>query len=87
MKTLKNVLVVVAVFTFSISVGIYLNMDRHYCSWEDCGYQGKVVHQYLFTSDWGYEEMTDGWCIEMTHFMNPEMTYEECEQYVFEGVE
>ena len=87
MKTLKNVLVVVAVFTFSISFGIYFNMDRHYCDWEDCNHKGKEMDQFKFVSQWGYEEMTDGWCIEMTHFMNPEMTYEECEQYVFEGVE
>lgn len=87
MKTLKNVLIVVAVFTFSTSFGIYLNMDRHYCSWEDCGYQNEVMDQWLFMSESGAEEFTDTWCIEMTHFLNPEMTYEECEQYVFEGVE
>ena len=87
MKTLKNVLIVVAVFTFSISFGIYLNMDKHYCNWEDCGYQNEVMDQWLFMSESGSDEFTDTWCIEMTHFLNPEMTYEECEQYVFEGVE
>lgn len=87
MKTLKNVLIVVAVFTFLFSFGVYLNMDRHYCNWEDCDHQGKVMNQWLFSSEWGAEDYSDSWCTEITHFMNPEMTYEECEDYVFSGVE
>lgn len=68
-----------------IQLGFY-NI-KHQCNWEDCYHQGEVVDQNNFVSYWGCEEFTDGWCVEMTHFMNPEMTYEECEAYVFSGVE
>lgn len=69
------------------SVTPFETVTKHYCDWEDCGHQGEVVDQNNFVSYWEYEEFTDGWCVEMTHFMNPEMTYEECEAYVFSGVE
>ena len=59
----------------------------HYCTWVDCDHQGEALDQYNFVSYWGYEEMTDGWCVEMTHFMDPQLSYEECEAYVFSGVE
>lgn len=68
-----------------IQLGFY-NI-KHQCDWEDCEHQGEIVDQNNFVSYWGYEEMTDGWCVEMTHFMNPEMTYEECDAYVMSGVE
>ena len=59
----------------------------HYCNWVDCSHQGEVMKETKFISEWGFEESTDGWCVELTHFMNPEMTYEQCEKYVFSGVE
>ena len=40
-----------------------------------------------FTSTWGYEPDTDGYYTELTHFINPNWTYEQCEDYVFSGVE
>lgn len=85
MKTLKSVLFVV--FTLSIFLGVYFTVDRHECNWNDCDHQGRIINQWLFSSEWGAEEYSDTWCIEFTHFMNPEMTYEECEEYVFSGIE
>lgn len=63
--------------------------DLHYCTWEDCPHQGENMNQHEFVSKWmgGYPEMSDGWCVEMTHFMNPTWTYEQCEDYVMSGVE
>lgn len=69
------------------SVTPFETVTKHHCDWEDCYHQGEVVDQNNFVSYLGYEEMTDGWCVEMTHFMNPEMTYEECDAYVMSGVE
>lgn len=85
MKTLKNLLVVKSILL--ILVVIYLSIDKHYCNWNDCDHQGRILNQWLFSSEWGAEEYSDTWCIEFTHFMNPEMTYEECEEYVFSGIE
>lgn len=65
----------------------YYNDNKHRCYWEDCGHYGQVMNQHQFVSQWGYEELTDGWCVEMTHFMNPDWTYEQCEDYVFAGIE
>lgn len=85
MKTLKNLLVVKSILL--ILVVIYLSIDKHHCNWDDCEHQGEILNQWTFSSEWEAEEYSDLWCIEFTHFMNPEMTYEECEQYVFSGVE
>lgn len=65
------------------------NYANHYCDWGDCPHQGENMDQHNFISKWkgGYDELTDGWCVEMTHFMNPTWTYEQCEDYVFSGVE
>lgn len=30
-----------------------------------------------------YEPYTDGWCIEYTHFMHPNWTAQQCEDFVF----
>ena len=59
----------------------------HKCDWVDCDHQGEEMDQWKFVSQWGHEEYTDSWCVEITHFMNPEMSYEETEEYVFSGVE
>ena len=34
-----------------------------------------------FTSN--YEPYTDGWCIEYTHYMHPNWTAQQCEDFVF----
>lgn len=59
----------------------------HKCNWEDCEHIGEVMNPDKFTSHWGCEEMTDCYLVELTHFMNPEMSYEMCEEYVQSGVE
>ena len=68
---------------------IYLEFDKHYCDWEDCSHQGEVRNQMNFKSKWngGYAVLTDGWCVEMTHFINPTWSYQQCEDYVMSGVE
>ncbi len=91
-QSLNVLLIALLVIVSSIAIMLYSQRDLntsniHYCIWEDCGHQGQIKDQNNFVSYWGYEEMTDGWCVEMTHFINPEMTYEECDAYVFSGVE
>lgn len=68
---------------------IVLTYDNHYCDWIDCPHQGEYMDQHKFISKWdgGYEKLTDSWSIELVHFMNPEWTYEQCEEYVMSGVE
>ena len=60
---------------------------QHQCNWEDCNHQGELMDSRFFVSYWGYENETDGFYTELTHFINPEMTYEQCEDYVMSGVE
>ena len=55
----------------------------HQCNWDYCPHKGKLMISSNFISYWGYEEDTDGYLYEYTHFMNPSWTYEECEDYVF----
>ena len=55
----------------------------HQCNWNYCPHKGKLMISSNFISYWGYEEDTDGYLCEYTHFMNPSWTYEECEDYVF----
>ena len=55
----------------------------HQCNWDYCPHKGKLIISSNFISYWGYEEDTDGYLCEYTHFMNPAWTYEECEDYVF----
>lgn len=94
---LKGLLIVILLLTVATIGSLYLNgyfnqdntntTQIHTCNWEDCDHQGEVINQWLFVSQWGYEEMTDGWCVEMTHFMDPQLSYEECDAYVMSGVE
>ena len=96
-KQLKGLLIVIIILAVAILSSLYLNgyfkqdntntTQIHTCTWEDCDHQGEVINQWSFVSQWGNEEFTDGWCVEMTHFMDPQLSYEECEAYVFSGVE
>ena len=61
--------------------------EKHKCNWVDCSHFGEIMDQHNFISRWGYEPDTDGYYTELTHFMNPDWTYEQCEEYVFTGVE
>ena len=63
------------------------NTNIHKCNWEDCNYQNKSVTVNNFKSTWGYEEHTDGFYVELTHIAQPQWTYEQCEDYIFSGVE
>lgn len=76
------VIVIVAIGLFSCKAP-----QIHQCNWEDCELVGQEMNQYNFKSTWGCEEMSDCYLVEITHFMNPEMTYEQCETYVMSGVE
>ena len=92
MTNFKGFLIILLVFTTSVSLAFTINAERtdnttHKCDWEDCDQQGEVIDQLQFKSQWGYEEHTDGFYVELTHFVNPTWTYEQCEQYVFSGVE
>lgn len=66
---------------------IEYDMQYHVCNWEDCEHKGELMNAERFVSLWGYEEDTDGYLVELTHYMNPEMTYEQTEAYVFSGME
>lgn len=79
-------LIIESITKDSISLGFTNNIVLHDCNWEDCQHKGQIIDVKLFKSDWGYEEETDGYYVELTHFMNPDMTYEQCEQYVFSGM-
>ena len=94
MKTIINTAITIAILTFSIITGYTMTtktpeevFNLHSCNWEDCNYQNKSVTIDNFKSTWGYEEDTDGFYVELTHIAQPQWAYEECEQYVFEGVE
>ena len=50
---------------------------RHFCKMEDCRIYGFKT----FSSE--FEEGSDGYYFELTHWNHPEWTYEECEDYVF----
>lgn len=49
----------------------------HQCAMEDCDKIGNKS----FTSD--YEEGTDGYLFDLTHYKNPYWSYEQCEEFVF----
>lgn len=68
---------------------ITLEYDRHHCNWEDCPHENSIRNQHFFVSKWagGYDEGTDGFYTELTHYMNPDWTYEQCEDYVMSGIE
>lgn len=92
MKQVFNFLVCVCILLTATVISLELNAERtiintHQCDWEDCELVGLEMDQHKFVSKWGAEEMTDAWCVEITHFINPELTYEQCEDYVFSGVE
>ena len=89
MKTIMNLAIAIAILTFSSIAGYNMATpnNTHQCSWEDCVYEGQEMDQSQFTSNWGDEEGTDSFYVELTHFMHPEMTHEQCEDYVFSGVE
>lgn len=59
-----------------------ITINSHSCNWEDCDHQGEVMKESSFTSHWGYQPSTDGYCVELTHFLHPNLTYEQCEDTI-----
>ena len=55
----------------------------HFCDWEDCTHNYEYKSNHNFKSAYNAEEYSDLYLIELTHFLNPTWTYEECEDYVF----
>ena len=55
----------------------------HFCDWEDCTHNYEYKSFNNFKSAYNAEEYSDLYLIELTHFLNPTWTYEECEDYVF----
>ena len=84
-----GITVIVLLFAYNARIKFVTTLlpETHTCNWEDCQQQDKIMNKHNFTSTWGYEPDTDGYYTELTHFMNPNWTYEQCEDYVFSGVE
>lgn len=79
-----SIIIFLAIIAFLLySLEACLSNPKHYCNWVDCEYQGEVISKDNFTSKWGYIPESDGYVVELTHFMNPKWTYEQCEEYVF----
>ena len=75
---MKKVFLIISVYIFSLF---------HICNWEDCTHNFEYKTENNFKSAYNAEEYSDLYLIELTHFLNPSWTYEECEDYVFSGVE
>ena len=74
---------IVWLIILGITVIVLLFAYNARIKWEDCQQQDKIMNKHNFTSTWGYEPDTDGYYTELTHFINPNWTYEQCEDYVF----
>ena len=91
MKTSEKTTMYIVMFVMHIMLIILLlscnSNNLHTCNWENCSHYNKSVNVQTFSPEWGYEKDTDGYYIEITHIAQPTWTYEQCEQYVFTGVE
>ena len=81
------IVLILLLFTYNVKNKFISTLlpEIHKCNWEDCDHQGEIKNQYAFISKWGYEEMTDRYLVELTHFLNPSWEYEECEDYIFDN--
>ena len=66
-----------------IIISMYISSLLHFCNWEDCTHNYEYKSVSNFKSAYNAEEYSDLYLIELTHFLNPTWTYEECEDYVF----
>ena len=66
-----------------IIISMYISSLLHFCNWEDCTHNFEYKSISNFESAYNAEEYSDLYLIELTHFLNPSWTYEECEDYVF----
>ena len=75
-------------FTSLILFGVILILINistlfHFCNWEDCTHNYEYKSFSNFESAYNAEKYSDLYLIELTHFLYPTWTYEECEDYVF----
>ena len=66
-----------------IIISMYISSLLHFCNWEDCTHNFEYKSFNNFESAYNAEEYSDLYLIELTHFLYPTWTYEECEDYVF----
>ena len=71
---MKKVFFIILVYTLSLF---------HICNWEDCTHNFEYKSENSFVSAYGFEDNSDLYLIELTHFIHPSWTYEECEDYIF----
>ena len=62
---------------------LYMLSLFHICNWEDCTHNFELRLEDNFVSAYGFEDNSDLYLIELTHFLNPSWGYEECKDYVF----
>ena len=62
---------------------LYMLSFLHICNWEDCTHNFELRLEDNFVSAYGFEDNSDLYLIELTHFMHSSWEYEECEDYVF----
>ena len=64
---------------------LYMLSFLHICNWEDCTHNFELRLEDNFVSAYGFEDNSDLYLIELTHFLNPSWKYEECEDYIFDN--
>ena len=73
---MKELLFVILVYVLSLF---------HICNWEDCTHNFELRLENNFVSAYGFEDNSDLYLIELTHFIHPSWKYEECEDYIFDN--
>ena len=84
---LKTLLIVTIIVTIAIFRKDNNTITIHKCNWNDCAWINKPINPNEFVSKYGHEPYTDSWCIELTHYTNPKLTHQQCEDYLFANVE
>jgi len=74
LSTLAGILLTALMLTFAPYTN---NIKAHECKFDDCEMKG----DYFFSSQ--YEEDTDGYLMDYTHFNNPGWDGETIEEYIF----
>ncbi len=64
---------------------LYILSFLHICNWEDCTHNFELRLEDNFVSAYGFEDNSDLYLIELTHFIHPSWKYEECEDYIFDN--
>ena len=64
---------------------LYMLSLFHICNWEDCTHNFELRLEDNFVSAYGFEDNSDLYLIELTHFIHPSWEYEECEDYIFDN--